>query len=163
MVIGEEHQEEAVLPPRRRRTCRRATPKSKQYVAVHDGFKVLKLHYSAPNLRNKRKRGRGGRRPHAVRHGHLPPRRTRRAAWHRGKDGIAAGFLHEHLVRIGAGWRVHGAQVQGVLRRQRRRRPRAAGAPAAVLTVAHQPIRDGGRRRLRLAVVCEPSHPQGGD
>uniref|UniRef100_A0A0E0LVF9 Serpin domain-containing protein n=1 Tax=Oryza punctata TaxID=4537 RepID=A0A0E0LVF9_ORYPU len=41
---------------------------SKQYVAVHriqsfamhDGLKVLKLHYSASKLRNKRKRGRGG-------------------------------------------------------------------------------------------------------
>ncbi|KAF2910514.1 hypothetical protein DAI22_11g105700 [Oryza sativa Japonica Group] len=67
---------------------------SKQYVAVQDGFKVLKLHYSAPNLHNKptqaRPRWQQRRRPHEVRHGHLPPRRARRAAWPRGEDGVAS-------------------------------------------------------------------------
>uniref|UniRef100_A0A0E0ANI6 Serpin domain-containing protein n=1 Tax=Oryza glumipatula TaxID=40148 RepID=A0A0E0ANI6_9ORYZ len=32
---------------------------SKQYIVVHGGFKVFKLHYSVPKLRNKHKRGRG--------------------------------------------------------------------------------------------------------
>uniref|UniRef100_A0A0D3HKN5 Serpin domain-containing protein n=2 Tax=Oryza TaxID=4527 RepID=A0A0D3HKN5_9ORYZ len=87
IVLGNAiYQEEAVLPPRRR--PRRA------YVAVQDGFKVLKLHYSAPNLHNKptqaRPRWQQRRRPHEVRHGHLPPRRARRAAWPRGEDGVAS-------------------------------------------------------------------------
>uniref|UniRef100_A0A0D9XQG1 Serpin domain-containing protein n=1 Tax=Leersia perrieri TaxID=77586 RepID=A0A0D9XQG1_9ORYZ len=111
---------------------------SKQYIAVHDGFKVLKLKYKSAKLRNKCKRGGGGGGDDAGSFAQqyamvvfLPDKRDG-LRWFVEKIASRSGFLHDHtpseLVPVGD-FRFpkfklsYGASVVGVLKQMGLRLP----------------------------------------